>query len=223
MGGSPAIIKGGRYEIVADPVKRHIFFERVFDPLLELSAQYPDSIYAWELINEPEWAIRKLSPFGKTGGNRKVSLTEMRQFIAEGILRINGRPLPDGRGAFKSSVGFAHWNSMDEWDSSELGITLHQFHYYAQGNRNLPPHLYPEDIPCIVGEFATAQSRAWPDLKSLHKDQGVANRLRCVEEKGYPACFMWSAGAVDVAANWTANERRELMAYMSSSRRDTLA
>lgn len=59
-GGNPGIIKGGRYDIVRDPQKRLAFFDRILDPLLESSTQYRDSIYAWELVNEPEWVVRKV-------------------------------------------------------------------------------------------------------------------------------------------------------------------
>jgi hypothetical protein len=221
--GNPRIIKGGRYDIVRDPMKRKVFFERVLDPLLEISMHFRESIYAWELINEPEWVIRKLSLIGKKDVNRNVSIRVMKEFIAEGISRINMKLLPDGRSAFKSSVGFAHWDTLEKWDSIGLGITLHQFHYYAQENCDLPPHTYSDEYPCVVGEFATATERDWPDLTSLQQEQTVANRLRCVEEKGYPACFMWSAKAQDVATSWTANEHREILAFTGATGPDSVA
>jgi hypothetical protein len=220
---NPGIIKGGRYDIVRDPAKRNAFFERALDPLLEASAQFPNSIYAWELINEPEWMIRKFSLFGKRDGDRKVRLTEMKEFIAEGVSRINAKLLPDGGSAFSSSVGFAHWNSLHKWDSEKLGITLTQFHYYAQENCVLPPHPSSANYPCVLGEFATAVQRDWPDLKSLHMDQTVTNRLCCIEEKGYPACFLWSARAKDVATKWTADEHHSIMVYADSKRPESKA
>jgi len=220
--GSPCIVRGGRHDIIRDPVKRRAFFERVLDPLLDSSAQYRDSIYAWELINEPEWVVRSMSPGGEEDGNRNVSQEEMMEFITEGIRRINMKRLPDGRGAFQSSVGFAHWESLNEWDSENLGITLHQFHYYAQENCDLPLHPHSENHPCIVGEFATAAGCDWPDLKNRHKDQTVTNRLCCVEDKGYPACFLWSARAIDLATQWTRGEHQEIVAYNSSNRFDGL-
>lgn len=214
--GNVAVIKGGRYDIIRDPRKRHEFLKRTLDPLLEISAAYPDSIYAWELINEPEWVIRPFSLFGKKDENCNISRREMKAFIREGIHMINGRLLPDGRNAFNSSVGFAHWNSLETWGSARLGITLHQFHYYAQDDCNLPPNSQAEDHACVVGEFATSVVRDWPDLKSLQKDQTVTNRLSCLEEKGYPACFLWSARAADDATRWTATEHQEIVTYSDS-------
>lgn len=75
---------------------------------------------------------------------------------------------------------------------------------------------------CVVREFATARGRDWPDLRILNKDQTTANRLCCIEDKGYPACFMWSAKAIDPATRWTEAEHREVVAYNSSSRPDEL-
>ncbi len=215
--GSPGIIKGGRNGIVSDAMKRQLFFERVLDPLLDISMKYRDSIYAWELINEPEWVTGRFPLFREKRGNRNVTLKEMKSFIAEGIRRIHARLLPDGSRAFQSSVGFAHWRTLDRWDASELGITLDQFHYYAQDGSVLPQHPSTRKIPCVVGEFATAAGRSWPDLLSLGMDQTVANRLRCIEGKGYPACFLWSARAVDAATRWTADEHQELAAYTRSN------
>ena len=209
--GSPGIIKCGRYDILRDRSKRQTFLERVLDPLLEISALYRDSIYGWELINEPEWVVRRFSPFPRKDRNRTVRRNEMKEFIMEGISRIN-------RHSFPSSVGFAHWRSLDKWNSRELGITVDQFHYYAQDNRDLPLHAELKRHPCVVGEVATAASRGWPGLASLAKDQTVTNRLRCLEEKGYPACFLWSARAADQATNWTSREHQEIIAYTGSDR-----
>jgi hypothetical protein len=215
---SPGIIKCGRHDIIRNPAKRNAFLERILEPLLEASAQCPDLIYAWELINEPEWAVRNFSLSRRRHGNRNVPLEEMREFIAEGVKRINAKRLPSGGRAFRSSVGFAHWNSLQTWDAEALGITLPQFHYYAQKNGALPPHRSSSEYSCVLGEFATAVERDWPDLKRLHRDQTVASRLGCIEQKGYPACFMWSARAADVATRWTTEEHQGILAYARQER-----
>jgi hypothetical protein len=204
------IVKGGRYDIIRDPAKRRDFFDRVLEPLLACSMSYRESIYAWELINEPEWAVRNFLPFARS---RTVSKKEMQLFLAEGMHRVNRNRLPDGTGAFQSSIGFAHWKSMGNWNAEDLGITLHQFHYYAQRNRDLPIYSRLKVRPCVVGEFATAVEREWPALRSVKNKQTTADRLSCIEEKGYPACFLWSANAVDRATRWTEKEQQEVIAY----------
>ncbi|MBN1568171.1 MAG: hypothetical protein JXA73_10015 [Acidobacteria bacterium] len=210
MTGNTGIIKGGRYEILIDPGKRKAFFERTLEPLLAVSMLYRDSIYAWELINEPEWVVRR---FWSRNANRTVSRGDMQDFIADGIRRINAKKTQDENAAFLSSVGFADWESLDKWDAERLGITLFQFHYYAQNNRELPINSNPAHRPCAVGEFATAAGKAWPELQRQHRDQSITNRLRCMEDKGYPVCFLWSATATDAATRWTEEAHQELLAY----------
>ncbi len=215
--GSPGIVKGGRYDIVRDPAKRQAFFDRLLEPLLLLSLEYPDSIYAWELINEPEWIVRSSLLWWKSGRDRTVSLSDMKEFIVEGIDRINSKKLSDEGGAFRSSVGFAHWDTLEIWDAEHLGITLPQFHYYAQKNRDLPSCSDGASPACIVGEFATAAGRDWPELRAMNEGQTMTGRLRFIESKGYPACFPWSARAVDPATRWTEEEHRKIAAYIRSS------
>lgn len=213
------IVKGGRADIVNDPLKREAFFDRVLDPLLEVSLRYPETIYAWELINEPEWvtADEPLTNH-RADENKTVSKKRMLDFIREGIGRINSKRLPDGQTAFRSTVGFAHHSTLFEWDSAGLGITLHQFHFYAQNDGKLPPNVFSAEYPCFIGEFATAVQKDWTDLKKKKLGQTVRNRLRWIEEKGYPAAFLWSAQAVDVATNWTPNEVNDTVAYLNASR-----
>jgi len=216
MRGNPEIVKGGRYGVVRDAPKRQAFFDRILDPLLMSSMQYRDSLYAWELINEPEWVIRGS---WKTNKNRNVTREEMKAFIMEGTRRINAIRLDDGSPAFRSSIGFAHRNSIDKWNAHELGITLHQFHYYAQKNRALPSEAHSTGRPCVVGEFATAVGRDWPDLKEQNREQTVTNRLACIEQKGYPACFLWSAKSIDAATRWNEETHRAVFACSSLNRR----
>lgn len=213
LGNNSGIVKGGRYDIIRDPSKRDALFDRVLDPLLDVSIKHPASIYAWELINEPEWVIRRFRNFRIPNGKRMVAFREMQNFISEGVRRINSKRLIDGSPAFPSTVGFAHWESLHRWNAERLGIRLHQFHYYAQNNRPLPQCSNLSRHPCIVGEFATAAQKEWPDLQSLRRDQTIGNRLSCIEEKGYPACFMWSARAMDPATKWTKEAHRELLDY----------
>jgi hypothetical protein len=97
-----------------------------------------------------------------------------------------------------------------------------QFHYYAQGNCELPKCRHLTDQPCIVGEFATAAGKDWPDLKAQKRDQSIINRLSCLEEKGYPACFMWSARAIDPTTKWTEDARREVQAFNDRNRKERI-
>ncbi len=206
----PEIVKGGRSGVVRDPAAREAFLDLVLEPLLDLSLRRRGAIYAWELMNEPEWAVRG---FWKRGAHRTVSLGEMREFIAAGARRIARRRLEDGTPAFRSSVGFAHWDTLERWDAAGLGLTLPQFHYYAQRGRPLPE----AGGAGVVGEFASAEERAWPDLQLRREAQTLTNRLACLERKGYPDCFVWSARGADRATRWTEEVQGELAAYNRGS------
>lgn len=215
---NPAVIKCGRADAIRDPRKREVFFDRLLAPLLACSVPYRDSIYAWELINEPEWAAAEPGRWWRRDGSGRVRREEMADFIREGARRIDSVQLPDGGRAFRSTVGFAHWESLETWDAAGLGLTLHQFHYYAQGNRGLPGCPADGDCPCIVGEFATAVERDWPDLRARGLDQNARNRLACIESRGYGACFLWSARAADRATRWTEEERRAVLSFAGPDR-----
>ena len=102
----------------------------------------------------------------------------MRDFIAEGVRRINSK------GAFRSTIGFAHHETLAEWDSPGLGITLHQFHYYAQNKRKLPEHNFSDEYPCFIGEFAT--------YRLSHNMFGFSPRWRKVGAKRAQQIFDWS-------------------------------
>jgi hypothetical protein len=213
------IIKGGRADIVSDQAKCTAFLDNVLEPLLDISSRYHEAIYAWELINEPEWVTQTRSLFNfRSDENRTVTLEQMREFIAAGIGRINDRKLSDGRPAFLSTVGFAHWDAIEEWDAEGLGITLHQFHYYAPDQREIPLYNFPPGRPCLIGEFATTYHRGWPELRMKDLTGTISARLQCIGERGYPAAFLWSARATDEATTWTDPDRQEMISFINPPR-----
>lgn len=181
--GSKGIVKCGRSDVLIDPRKRTRFYEWVLRPLLAAAMEKPDSIYAFELMNEPEWCTeRPNSPADLINPQKTVPLAAMRDFLREGAEHINDA-------GFKSTVGFAMHSTLQEWNCSELCLLLHQFHYYAEPP-SMPTHTFDPRWPLIVGEFATAPHRPWHELGPA---QDVLSRLRHIESKGYPAAFLWSA------------------------------
>lgn len=218
IAGNPGLIKGGRADLLTDPIKRADFLDRVLEPLLQLSLRYPRTIYAWEPINEPEWATEQHSilPFRKQDASRTVTRAAMRAYIAACNERINRCQLPDGTAVFHTTIGFAHWQTLKKWQTDELGITLRQFHYYAQDGAGLPAYDLNMKASCFIGEFATAIERDWPELQEFGFTQSLEQRLRWVAEKGYQAAFLWSARAQDPATLWTKAEQREVAAYLET-------
>lgn len=181
-------IKGGRRELIDNPVKRNLFLQNALQPLLRACRGNEDLIYAWDLCNEPEWCVRNPGAGVPSGRAPTLDLAAMLAFLRDGVAMIN-------RAGFRSSIGFAAHATVSAWRSIDLQVRLHQFHYYPH-SEILPRHTFHPDYPLIVGEFASAPHRNWPELASSERANPsslVLGRLRHIESKGYPAAFIWSA------------------------------
>jgi hypothetical protein len=189
MRTDPGWVKQGRVDAIRDPLKRSRFLTAVLDPLLRVSARHADVIYAWELINEPDWITKgwHFSLFGDS----PVSETAMNEFLEDGKERIRAA-------GFKPTIGFG---SIDTLRQSGVTAEINQFHYYPDGRAPLEPHRFDPRFPGILGEFATAATDVWPDLAS--DVQGVGNRLQLAAERGYPLALPWSFLAQDRHTVWS--------------------
>lgn len=213
------IIKGGRADVVVDPAKRKTFLDHVLEPLLAISTKYTDAIYAWEVMNEPEHCTQQQGPWKRLWNlnpRRIVPLQAMRDFIAEGVSRINSHRQADGSPAFLSTIGFEHRHTAGRWNCDSLGISLPQFHYYPKHNDRLP---HNRQARCFIGEVATTSGLGltWPDLQEAGKEQAITNRLQWIAERGYESAFLWSAHGKDRATIWTEAEKQETAAFARRS------
>lgn len=202
--------KQGRADLLRDPSNAQLmttFLHESLDPLLEISEKYKKTIYAWELINEPEW-VTQMSPtdLGKPGEEKTVPLAKMKAFIQEGVGRINAHH-------FLSTVGFGKYETLKNWNSPALGITLHQFHYYGDPAK-LPAQTFDPRWPVFIGEIATdPKNHPWQELKGQND---VYHRLQHAAGKKYPATFLWSAhGGKDGATEWTPANQAFIKAFTS--------
>ncbi len=196
-------IKGGRSEFLR-PANRVTLFDRVLEPLLNASNRYPGTIYAWELMNEPEPCITG-SPEGDARHLATIPQDEMVAFIEEGIRRINAAALRanPNRRAFESTVGYRRQETMVNWTGSApyLGVTQRQFHYYPKSNESLPSY-DRRSPPCFIGEFSTnPRFEGWSELRN----DTIYRRLYLIEQRGYPCAFLWAAkpwSRQDQRSNW---------------------
>jgi hypothetical protein len=195
----PGWVKQGRADALTDATRRTRFLDLVLDPLLHASRRAPEVIYAWELINEPEWVTAgwHSNPFART----TVPEAAMRAFIEEGTERIRAA-------GFKPTIGFAMIGTL--WQS---GITaeLNQFHHYPGGARALDRHDFDAGLPGIIGEFATAGTDVWPELTA--GDQSVLHRLRLARSHGYPLAILWSFLAHDRHTIWSPAVERDIETF----------
>jgi hypothetical protein len=184
----PDWVKRGRAEAIADAAKQKRFLDAVLTPLLQVSQGQRDTIYAWELMNEPEWVTNGWEP--NAASNLPVDAGAMRAFLEDGKGRVRSA-------GFKPTIGF---NRIETIEISGITAEINQFHHYASNVRRLGPHVFDPQFPAIVGEFATAETDIWPELGS---NQSVLARLKRIAGLGYPMALPWSYLQRDTHTTWT--------------------
>ena len=195
----PGWVKQGRADAITDTNKRQRFLEQAFDPLLRVSQAHAAVIYAWEVINEPEWITNTWNPDNPT--NHPVDATSMQAFLEAGKARIRAAGL-------KPTIGFA---SIDTLRATGITAEINQFHHYPAGRKTLERSGFDPNYPGIVGEFATSQADIWPELKDT--GQSVLNRLRQADAQGYPLAIPWSFRGQDPHTSWTADVERDFECF----------
>ena len=201
----PAWVKQGRAEAIVDADKRRRFLAATLDQFLQVSARRRDAIYAWELINEPEWMTNGWHPDRRS--DHPVDEPAMRDFIIEGMERVR-------RAGFKPTVGFA---LLDTLRRTGLTGEINQFHHYPGGRRALDAHAFDDRYPGIIGECATAETDVWPELP--RSGQGVLNRLRLAERQQYPLTLLWSFLQQDRHSAWSADVEAQVRAFTTAHQR----
>jgi mannan endo-1,4-beta-mannosidase len=173
---------GGRGRLASDPAQRSHLFEGVLDPLLERYGRHP-AIAAWDVINEPEWAIRRIripSPACN------VSRTAMRAFIRDTVTLIHHRT------THAATVGSASTRSLPLVQG--LGLDLYQAHWYdrldARAPLDRPVAGLGLDRPLLLGEFPTRGSARAP-----------ADILTTARLAGYAGALSWSVLSADDASD----------------------
>ncbi|MEQ1898012.1 MAG: hypothetical protein ABL971_11565 [Vicinamibacterales bacterium] len=195
----PRWVKQGRAEAVIDAVKRQQFLDRVLEPLLRVSGRHGDVIYAWELINEPDWVTGgwHSHPFARP----PVQEAAMRAFIEDGARRVR-------QAGFKATVGFASARSLRK---SGIAMDIDQFHHYPGGARWLNCGEVAPGRPCIIGEFATTPADVWPDMPL--QSQRVLDRLRLARDLTCPLAIPWSFLARDRHTDWSPEVERDIETF----------
>ncbi len=147
----------GMTPIVTDSAKRSLLMENVVRPVaraVEASA-HRQRVIAWDVINEPEWAMTGPSPYGDVdyepnGELAPVTHAQMETFVSDviNVLRAESTAL--------ITVGAAAWKWAHAW--THVDIDFYQFHMYEWVNTwwpySNPPSTYGiTDKPVVMGEF----------------------------------------------------------------------
>jgi hypothetical protein len=175
----------GRALLASDPGLRAHLLDRVVAPLLERYGRHP-SIAAWDVVNEPEWVIRRRGVPAPGGG---VPRSAMRSFIRDVIDLIHERT------SHAATVGSASTRTLPL--VRDLGLDLYQAHWYDHLDRRAPLDRPVSELgldrPIILGEFPTRGS-----TRSAQEILGAAHRA------GYAGALGWSALASDTASDYDA-------------------
>jgi hypothetical protein len=129
---------------------REAFLQRVLIPMFREFREHP-ALFAWEIANEPEWAIREFH----RQPTAKMRYADFRAFadeIAQAVHEFAGVPV---------TLGSASLTWVRAW--SELGLDFYQAHYYPvqdpsgkSGLRKQLACLPPLDKPLWLGELPAA-------------------------------------------------------------------
>ena len=151
----------GIQPLVVDGSARAQLMEQVVRPVAQAVAQspYADRVIAWDVINEPEWAMYGPSLYGgdedfdPDPDLQSVTHGEMDAFVADviAVLREESQALV--------SVGGAAIKWRHAW--SEVDVDFHHFHIYDWVDQYWPYDRSPtdyglDDKPVVMGEFPAA-------------------------------------------------------------------
>lgn len=229
------VVKRGRAGFVfGQPDSLDHFLEATLSPLLEASKDYRDALFAWEVINEPDWVVKSgprqvdRAAYGYRPSPRNIAEADMNSLLRRGVNTIVDHGFTATIG-FKEAapkwVGDPLWKTLKE--GARDGHYLHQLHHYPTilGDRRLSPHQTSPIKPCIVGEFPTAAGNGlsnvrWRDraLRDSERDDAryLQERLGWIEQQGYPGALLWAARATDNRSAWTLPQQEQTAAYLKS-------
>jgi len=199
------VTMGGRRDWVADDRKRKALIENVVTPLIARYGKEP-IVAAWEVMNEPEWAMR--IRFKTT--RYQVRTAEMQRFVTDmvkAIHAVSDRPV---------TVGSASPGSVKYWRN--VGLDLYQYHFYPQVEGRLYPSMRDSagalglDKPLILGEFPTQTSHLVATQTVDYLDAALAS--------GCFGALGWSLRATDKFSN-AQNGLTPLKAWSSKHRSST--
>lgn len=197
------MVDKGNIEIIRDPEKTQLYIDQALIPILERTRHHCN-ILAWEVINEPEWAMD--IPFAGTT-QQLVESQEMQRFVGQLAQAIHTHS------PHKVTVGSAglrfitdmHLFSNNYWHDVNLQsqnthcsgayLDFYSVHYYKWKLETLSPFRQPLTAmglskPVLLSEFSLAKRRDPEEL------------MRLAIDNGYAGIMPWSMMANDGLARW---------------------
>jgi hypothetical protein len=154
---------GGRTHVLLTPDSRRALLEDVLRPVLDRYGSNP-SIFAWDIMNEPEWI-------------KTLTRNEIHEFLHETVTLVHSITL------HPATIGSAGTRWRDLYKG--LGLDFYQVHWYDslkhQPSLETPVERLGFDRPVILGEFPTRGSRK--------SSEEIIDTARAA---GYSGAFYWS-------------------------------
>lgn len=168
---------GGRAQLIADNQLRRSLLDNAFLPVLERYGKRRE-IFAWEIINEPEWAmqVHRVPP----ATVQQIGSAPMLDFAKEAAALVHDKA------SQKVTLGSASSAFLMLWE--KVGLDFLQVHHY----RTLGPltiksaSSYKTNLPIVVGEFP-----------SSGREEALTLYLTRFQSKGYAGAWVWSLNASD--------------------------
>ncbi len=169
--------------IVVDATKRQALMKNVVRPLAAIAqkSNYKNRLLAWEVINEPEWAMKGQSPYGDPDYTPMAELDAvphavMETFVADTIAALRAE------GSVKVTLGSAGLKWARAW--SLVDVDFYQVHWYDWLTPYWPTSKTPSeyglgDKPVLVGEMPAegVGGKSFAQLSSMWLDAGYAGAL----------------------------------------------
>jgi hypothetical protein len=159
----PSTVEGGVKSpgirpMVVDPARRRNLLQNLVAPVArEVEASpHRTRVIAWDLVNEPEWAMTGPNLYGGDGFTAQSSLEPVTHAEMEGFLREAAATVRGSSGALVTVGGAAiKWASA--W--TKLGLDFYQLHYYGWVYEWYPytrvtlASVGLTDRPVVMGEY----------------------------------------------------------------------
>ena len=196
-------------DLIQDSVKTRSYIDNALIPMVEHLAD-ADNLFAWEIINEPEWSIE-----GPGNTVQLVSGAEMVRFcamIAEAIHEHSDKMVTVGSACLKWHSSLQppaeehYWSDASfraAYDKPNAYLDFYQIHYYDwmynpdwgydpfQATKT--PAYWKLDKPTIIGE--------WP---AMDGEYTVKQMVDAAYANGYAGVMPWSYNANDGHGTWDA-------------------
>jgi hypothetical protein len=181
--------------MVVDPTLRRELMENLLGPIADAVAKSPyrNRLIAWDIMNEPEWAMTGPSLTGDPAFPAQPNLdlvthAQMETFLGEAANLLRARS-----GALVS-VGGAAIKWAKAW--SRIGLDFYQFHYYDWVYESFPYSSVTlaaagvTDKPVVMGEFPADGLSAIPS-KGLPA-RSAAEFTADLAANGYAGALSWA-------------------------------